>query len=406
MVTILQSPNQTLLAAYSDINFVVSEINPQGEPPPIVEVKIYVDDELKAVQKHKPASEDFDPTMPIPGSTDQVSIFNINISDCISTCFENTDPLISGAGFSLNNSLVDCSVSFCVEFCTWYPDECGILIDEEMPVKSNAYFAINTIVDECNQPNLSNHVPSMFGGFDFLTRKPTKTCVCLEDSEYLYFFSTSESSGIIVNTYDVDGNLITGIGIMLETSVFGVEAIGVGPSNLNVASGGQITIDETVGCYTVQVINGGILSEEKKYFVLACCQTSYRVHFLNPFGKYDSFSAMCFIDDYFEVKSKSFEAPASFIQSRTGGKKTGGNTKLYSRATESFKMVASKLKNGEREWLKDLEISPNVFIEVDTVMIPVKLKDSKRSIFTSKSNKNDQIELEFEHSISKYSQRN
>lgn len=405
MVTIIQSPNQVLMPAYSDIEFVVTEINPQGEPPPVVEAKIYVNGELKAVQKHKPASRDFPPTMPIPGSTDQVSVFNINIKDCISNCFENTDPLRAGSGALIQNSLPDCTIEFCIEFCTWYPDECGILINEEVPVKSNSYFAINAIRNICDDPTLANYIPGAFGGFSFLTNKPSKTCVCLEDSEWLYYFSTSEMGGMIITTYDEDGNEITGVGIVLEPSVFGVEAINVGPNNINNATN-FITIDESVFCYTVEVINGGMLSEQKKYYVRHCCQTAYRVHFLNPYGKYDSFSAVCFIDDSYTIKSKEFESTASFIQTRAGGKKTGGRTKLYSEATESFNMTASKLKNGEREWLKDLSISPNVFIEIDNDLIPVILKDSKKSLFLTKSNRNDQIELEFEHSISNFSQRN
>lgn len=405
--TIVQGPSNLVSAAYAAIPFIVIDYNTLGDPSTLLEVNVYVDGELKATQKHKPGSRDGNAVFDA-GAGLQGNYFEINLTGCISSCFDNELALCDPNDTDINITASECSLEFYMEVVSWYPNDDGILVSEEIPVQSQTYFAINATRRHCDPQTLDEFVSD--SQRSFLTNRPLKQCVCLTDNECLAFWKDSTGALVQVRSFDKDGNQLQSGFIFTNADANSVGIIGVGPLNINNSNFtiGSVTIDENVAYYEVGIIGGTSTTIPRRYYVLPCCETVYRLAFLNALGKYDYFSILCNEEDTYETTGDTFEKslPLYFDQRIPEGfSASRGVNNLYLKGTDGFIACAKNLKIGESEWLKELQRSPSIFLLKDGKVVPVYVKKKKRTIRKTRQRNNDII-LEFTYSNSDYSQRN
>lgn len=266
-----------------------------------------------------------------------------------------------------------------------------------------------------------------------LTNKPLRSVVCLSDNEFISFLAANLGGNAIqIDTFDENGTPIDRgiVDILTVTSpIPDVIRFGAGPININAippawwfsVSGtppfpvtGAPTVNPNVRYYEVSygffdAANFGLISNFlvspsipfRFYVKRTCCNPRYRVHFLNQYGAGD---VVTFRDNEvieYNTKDEFFERnlPTVFSpQDRT-------RIQLIKRAEHVLTLTKNNLKKNEVEWLREMLLSPNVFIEIDGQFLPYNIVSGNNTIIDSEAS-NNEIEIDLISSSEDYSQRN
>jgi hypothetical protein len=262
-----------------------------------------------------------------------------------------------------------------------------------------------------------------------LTNKPKNRVVCLEDSEFLTMCMLFGFNAVRVNVYNSIGILVDR-GIMDITAMGGAiqetTRVGVGPANINSMtignwfpdtvgvpwtttpsiSQGQF-YDITFGVFnpsTFDLLNvpGLRPSETYRFHTKKCsCKVKYRIHFLNEFGCDD---AITFEENEvirYNTSDEFFERnlPAIFTpQDRS-------RIQLLKQADEIITLEKNNLTKAQVLWLKELLLSPNIFVEVGNRLFAYYIDSGDTTIIDTEGT-NNSIEITLYASTQEMSQRN
>lgn len=248
--------------------------------------------------------------------------------------------------------------------------------------------------------------------FEFLTEKPSRVLVGLEDSEYISAISDSVYHWKIV-TYDENGATVdTGYfsSSLVNVGETTILQTGIGPANINAVSSwfyGSATIDDTIKFYTVI---GGVgctdgtwtdVSVLRRYYVVDMSCREYRFHFLNNFGQHETFDVFNNSIEEYRVKSEHFEQtlPVDRLSS------SRSRNRLVATGDATINCFAENLTPDEREWVRSFAMSTNIYLEKDDQLFAVVMNDST---FEYKNNRRALASVQFtlDFSIQDQSQRN
>ncbi len=223
--------------------------------------------------------------------------------------------------------------------------------------------------------------------------------VRLGESEYLSGYTDGDLSGensFRIRKTNIDGSTADLDIPLAEAATHKRFDVGVGPANINAHQANFI--DENVRSYIVFLVqDDNTKSFTRSYQIDNNCYTSpTRVHFLNRWGGFDSFTFNATEKKRLKTSRERYQRylPANYS---VGDR---GRTVQEVNATESLLCTSDALREYERLWLEELLTSPEVFIQKDGNYLPVIVKDgtfeitdAQKSIFTMK------VELEYAQDV-------
>jgi hypothetical protein len=213
-----------------------------------------------------------------------------------------------------------------------------------------------------------------------LSNRPSTGYVRLTDPYFFvpYFVITGTNLGIAITTYDAAGNSINNDSTTLTVSNGTMQLLNLSPIAVDATFPTLGILDPGVAYYEVEI-------EGTTWFTfhIKCeaMHTPYTLHFLNQFGGFES---ICFnkkSSKMVDIEKKDFTKLPYTVNSSTGAieYKNAGNvvnetkSSYASRYMKKLRLSTDFLTDAEWVWLKELAISPNVFITEGSNIIPVTL---------------------------------
>jgi hypothetical protein len=281
-----------------------------------------------------------------------------------------------------SNSLVEYTVKFGEEFGL---STTGTTVYSNQVVDS-ARYAFNAALDfHTHRTFLASDVLMNNGSpvVNFLTSSPDT--MNIRSSEAAYLYCMSNTSGSIyyaeIKTYTSAGALIGTWKLRNAGQDAATQRnwrIPSGTANLLLIddttfdSGIQPVITASTSYYTIRItrFNGTVVSETKRYNIDDTCTNNdvYRLHFLNKWGGFDSFS-------FIRASTLSTEVSRTNYKKNVGSSAGGVFTiNAYERQDIAFntdyqdRLVINSdwLTDDESTWLKELVTSPVVFLDRGT----------------------------------------
>lgn len=346
-----------------------------------------------------------------------LSSFNFNVAERVQAFFNmaNFFPPVA-APIPLVNPNNVALVKIAVY--TLYPNASGELVDAGTEIFSQTVPVINAWRRAEEEATLAPYDVGNVGTttVKFLTRKPSRSIVCLDDTEFLGLYTRNLFSFRII-AYDQNGVEQANGQLLTGATQFGLEelvVLPVGPANINAVDAGdwlvntdQVVIDSDTWYYVVQAGwhcpdgNFYALSEIRRYYLVPSSCRKHRVHFMNSFGVPDSVSIFNNEQVEFLTKSETFTRPlpASFgiVDEQKSRVQTIGRIEI--------KSPISNITNEERVWLaREMSMAPMVRLEQAGQYIPAVIKDGDFVVKDS-DNPLDNITFRIEYSQEEYSQR-
>jgi hypothetical protein len=241
----------------------------------------------------------------------------------------------------------------------------------------------------------SDYDPQLTGSSLFLTYFPrNKRALCgLEENFYLGYFEQTglEVATLLVNIFDINNNNTTYASLTLTSTEFNI--INVGP---------QVLIDNTSlvaadfdDCYyyTVQVELTDQATESFKIYLDSDCKRyeTYRLHWLNKLGSFDSFTFGLVSTESATVQSFGYQRDPGVWDGTSYTYPLYAGQKIDFAKTKSEQLVLNSdwINQDVQQWLvKSLYDSPLVYLERDngTAFEPVKVTNSS---YTLKNRRRD-----------------
>jgi hypothetical protein len=241
----------------------------------------------------------------------------------------------------------------------------------------------------------SDYDPQLTGSSLFLTYFPrNKRALCgLEENFYLGYFEQTgvEVATLLVNIFDINNNNTTYASLTLTSTEFNI--INVGP---------QVLIDNTSlvaadfdDCYyyTVQVELTDQATESFKIYLDIDCKRyeTYRLHWLNKLGSFDSFTFGLVSTESATVQSFGYQRDPGVWDGTSYTYPLYAGQKIDFAKTKSEQLVLNSdwINQDVQQWLvKSLYDSPLVYLERDngTAFEPVKVTNSS---YTLKNRRRD-----------------
>ena len=241
----------------------------------------------------------------------------------------------------------------------------------------------------------SDYDPQLTGSSLFLTYFPrNKRALCgLEENFYLGYFEQTglEVATLLVNIFDINNNNTTYASLTLTSTEFNI--INVGP---------QVLIDNTSlvaadfdDCYyyTVMVELTDQATESFKIYLDSDCKRydTYRLHWLNKLGSFDSFTFGLVSTESATVQSFGYQRDPGVWDGTSYTYPLYAGQKIDFAKTKSEQLVLNSdwINQDVQQWLvESLYDSPLVYLERDngTAFEPVKVTNSS---YTLKNRRRD-----------------
>jgi hypothetical protein len=213
---------------------------------------------------------------------------------------------------------------------------------------------------------------TILGNYDDVptTDRPTTIDLTFASAQYYlpYFSETTASFNVVIT-----GGTSTRTKTITPTAANTLQILNISPLAINVDYAGNFTSSTT--SYTVAV--GGVT-----YTVNILCQGMYRnyyAHFLNKFGGYESMMFNKVSKRTFDIEKKSFNqlsyrvSGAGVVSVKSGSTMYQQKTDFAGRFKERLRMNTDWLSDAEYQWLAQLVISPQVWIEDAGTLYPVSI---------------------------------
>ena len=253
---------------------------------------------------------------------------------------------------------------------------------------STTFYAINGSLrhNEWINTDFSDYDMSVNQDPLFLTYFPrTEKHYCgLTESTFLVsLVSNGLVSYMNVRLYDVSGTLLySSLANALSTSI--LKVVDVSPSTLIANTTLTAPNFDEAYYYTIQNEQGLSQTEQFKIYIDRECSqyTSRRLHWLNKFGVWDSYSFTKYSEESTDVKSYSYQKErGQWNSSNNYEYLTEGGERLNhaKTSTDKMKLHSDWIKQDKQNWLmRSLLESPKVYLETETgVFEPVKVSTSK-----------------------------
>ena len=242
---------------------------------------------------------------------------------------------------------------------------------------------INAARQTYNAAGLPNKVITAGVGFgEFLTNSPRTMNIATGESYVLSLYSSNSSPNrISVNFRDAAGNSLASHTISYTATIGGRYDIAIGLANLATAG-----ITPPTGAYDYRISVGefsGTVNRSSEFFVFKIvnqCEGAVRLHFLNRWGGYDSYTFTGFNTSSVKPSSTQYE---KYLRNGFTPKDRGAQAQ-YRDVVQSMTLNSDILSQAESEWLAELVGSPVAYMETAGQLIPITI-DDERFVYDNKN---------------------
>lgn len=367
-ITEQPSPSPGLFAAFGDIVYQFEDDTDITRASSI-KVEILLNGVVDTTEYFFPTSK-----------TATTFIWRISISQWVQRRFKNSDILQT-----INNPILSLASAGQFRFqvrATLFKvsSSSGLMIENlASTVISNEHYVINAW-----RPFKGEHLLTDYGlqaassSRKFLTSAPDFKEVCLGEHEQLAYFSDAGiAHTLVIVGYDAAGNAeFTDLFSIAGLPNAGVVTIGVGPENILALTGESVA--PPVVRYSVRIAG---TTEPRNYRVRQDCCAAYRLHWVNEFGWLDSYTVHGHRKEDVSIRSRFYEkALALYDQNSDAWQRSGGVTKVVSKMTTKYDVWIQGINDTERNWLRNIAESPNVWLQENGKYIPCYVRDKTHTI--------------------------
>jgi hypothetical protein len=260
----------------------------------------------------------------------------------------------------------------------------GVLVTGASLTDLTSKVVINAARQTYNVAGLPNKVITAGVGFgEFLTNSPRTMNIATGESYVLSLYSSNSSPNrISVNFRDAAGNSLASHTISYTATIGGRYDIAIGLANLATAG-----ITPPTGAYdyriSVGVLQSGTVNRSSEFFVFKIvnqCEGAVRLHFLNRWGGYDSYTFTGFNTSSVKPSSTQYE---KYLRNGFTPKDRGAQAQ-YRDVVQSMTLNTDILSQAESEWLAELVGSPVAYMETAGQLIPITI-DDERFVYDNKN---------------------
>ena len=214
----------------------------------------------------------------------------------------------------------------------------------------------------------------------FLTDSPSTKSIELDRDEFIGILQHAGAAGknfkLEILTYDSSDALLNtdNINIPDWNSAYGIVpnntylTLAIGTKNL-INSGVSLT---NVAYYTIQVINDdGDKSEIKRYNIVDSCSQDVRIHWVNNYGKQDSYTFKGNVQESIKHKASTYNQPLGLTYSSDAR----GLTVLENVSNSSFKAFSRSISRDDYHWLSSMLVNKKAFVEINGYYFPIIIDD-------------------------------
>jgi len=239
---------------------------------------------------------------------------------------------------------------------------------------------INAARQTYNAAGLPNKVVTAGVGFgEFLTNSPRTINIATGESYVLSLYSSNSSpNAIAVTFYNEAGSILSTNFIDYTASIGGRYDVAVGLANLATAGitppAGSSYYVVAVGVKALVSPFGFTPSSELIFFkIVNQCDGAVRVHFLNRWGGYDSYTFTGFNTSSVKPSSTQYE---KYLRNGFTPKDRGAQAQ-YRDVVQTMTLNSDILSQAESEWLAELVGSPVAYMETAGQLIPITIDDER-----------------------------
>lgn len=247
----------------------------------------------------------------------------------------------------------------------------------------------------------------------FLTNSPDTQTIYTNEKAFLHFAVQTDNIArrLRVRTYDINGNLAQTALIVNNYYAFDPGRFVRCPAgwNLNditsgdLASGTQPIIHSSIASWVIDIVQSDgttALTETKTFTAQDECTIydSYRIHFLNSLGGFDSFTFNRRSTSNNKIDRKTFEPVyGSIVAGEWSYSQTEQRKKdFYIEEEETIKLNSDWITQEQSTWLYELVTSPEIYVEQGGSIYSAHIKTSEYMKRTHPSDKIFNLEMEIE----------
>lgn len=269
-------------------------------------------------------------------------------------------------------------------------DSNGVLVQGDDLAAIVSKVVINAARQTYNAAGLPNKVITTSGFNEFLTNSPRTIDIATGESYVLSLYTASTSiNAISVNFRDSAGNSLVSHTINYTATLGGRYDIAIGLANLATAG-----ITPPAGAYDYRISVGqqsGTYTRYSEFFVFKIvnkCLDAVRVHFLNRWGGFDSYTFKGFNSRGISPKSTQYE---KYLSNGFTSQDRGAQAQ-YRDVSVEYELNSDNLGEDVLNWLEELVGTPVAYMEVNSELIPITVND--QSVTTADENNLRNIKLD------------
>lgn len=315
-----------------------------------------------------------------PNPDNYRGIFNIGkiVRNYVGTTFNPTMSQIRAQQFGADSFYVDVQ-------CKFGEDYDFTLYTNRTVDTTRRYF--NNYIGRLTGPALSTYLDK------FASNSPSVKTVRFEDTACFVPYLPSTSGDITVSITSGATTQTKTITPAKDT----VELLNLSPTAINAEYAGLIT--SATSFYTVTI------GAQQYRFNIKCnpLYDSYWIHFLNRQGAYESFPFGLVSRNTLEIERKSFGKLPYVVDSngnvsyKTGSVYNATNRVYSVLYSEKMRLNTDMLTDGEYQWLKELIVSPETFVQIGSDFLPMSIvaNNYEERKYINDGMTNLEIEIEF-----------
>lgn len=379
MAAITREPLYEVVPAYRPIPYTVHTVVNSLEFSANIELEVYVNGSGTGLRRYPPTE-----TQIQNGQT--LHIYELDIQEILQDQFDNDWPLQNAPAIGGQKS-DELLKEFYVKFWDLLPNSDGQLVrDESSLATSQTINVLNAYRDIDKAADVADNFMANGYPFQWLTHKPDRQIIGLEDSEVLAAI-TDNFMQVEVIAYDSVGSQVgrgmfnSGIVTFGERSVC---QVAIGPANINALQSGDwffgsVTIDSDVKYYT---ITGGVgctngdfqpTVAPRRYFVGDTDCRTYRFRYLNSFGQYETLDVYENALEQYQTESLSYEQSLPLVYDAADR----GQGKQVVWGSRTIQLVTRDRSLEEMEWFREFAKTVSLYVESGSNLIALILSDGQ-----------------------------
>jgi len=224
----------------------------------------------------------------------------------------------------------------------------------------------------------------------FLTDSPSVKSIELLQNEFIgilrYAGVASKAYKLEVLTYD-SSNALLNTDYINITEWDSAYILVPTDTYLSIAVGTQNLINEGISLtnvdhYTIQVINvDGDVSELKRFNIVASCDYDTRVHWVNKFGKQDSYTFKGNKIEGLDYKSDTFQKAKGI----TYDSSSRGISTIQNVTSNNFTAFTDSVGRDTYDFLKGLLTNNMAWVEIDNTYFPITIDNGSKLVLNERN---------------------